>query len=145
MTNKGKTLEQLIKEREKLYALINELRCANSELTATAEFVDDDFEDDVFDDTEDDMDYCEIFNNRNTTKIRTRNVKSYPGREIVFTGTGRTPSLVINNVVNNNIRIDNSYHVDNSTTTNRKTTTSLAAGDSAISAIGGILDRLFSL
>ena len=57
MTNKGKQLEQLINERKKIDALINQLRCANSEFTATAEFVDDDFEDDVFDDTDDEEDY----------------------------------------------------------------------------------------
>ena len=78
MTNKGKQLEQLINERKKIDALINELRCANSEFTATAEFVDDDFEDDVFDDTDDEEDYCEVYHNGNTTGFRSKQSVSFP-------------------------------------------------------------------
>ena len=131
MTEKGKTLEELIATRNELDKLIRELS-SNSELSAVAECVEDDIEEDEYDDWEEDG--VDVEQDDYGYHIRCH--QSFPSVPIVIHGN---PHLEFNSCIN----IDLSNHVDNSVKRHSTNNINCGVGDSALQAIGGLIGKLF--
>ena len=127
MTEKQRKLEQLVAERNRLDRLIDDL-------SATADFEDNETMDFVLTRSDDGkhMEYC------HTIKL--------PSKRISISTTNNETNVVIpGTTINNYINIDASTHIDNSVKSYSDTAinTSIAMGDSAFQTISGLLSKLF--